>query len=99
MEQLPVDLSLGPTTTFCPECSRPAPTLFIYNHADDCCFRTARARSSLVEPPRRVSRPGSRGMMEAYGQTSIPARITTRGQPRQALCISEQKVSGSIHRT
>jgi len=67
MEQLPVDLCTVADYDVLSGMLAPRPTLFIYNHADDCCFRTARARSSIVEPAGGVySLLGAGEMMEAY---------------------------------
>jgi hypothetical protein len=67
MEQLPADFCTVADYDVLSGMLAPRPSLFIYNHADDCCFQTARALRSIVEPAGSVySLLGAGDMLESY---------------------------------
>lgn len=50
LEQVPCDLCSIADFDTLSAMFAPRPTLLIYNHNDDCCFQTKRARKSIYEP-------------------------------------------------
>jgi hypothetical protein len=54
LEQVPTDLCAVADYDVLSGMLAPRPSLFIYNHDDDCCFQTRRARVSVIEPARRI---------------------------------------------
>lgn len=54
LEQIPSDICSVADFDVLSGMLAPRPSLFIYNHNDDCCFRTERARVSVIEPARRI---------------------------------------------
>lgn len=54
LEQCPTDLATAADYDVLTGMFAPRPTLLIYNHDDDCCFQTKRARASIYRPARAV---------------------------------------------
>jgi dienelactone hydrolase len=50
LEQVPVDLCTVADFDTLTACFAPRPTLLTYNHFDDCCFQTRRAKKSVYQP-------------------------------------------------
>jgi dienelactone hydrolase len=85
LEQIPSDLLATVDYDVLSGMLAPRPTLFAFNKFDDCCFRSERTETSVIEPARRVfDLLGAGAMMETHVNTD-PGTHNYEADNRSAL--------------